>query len=755
MLKEVSRLHALGLALHWLRPKSKAPIENSWTKGPRKTLTELKAAYKPGMNLGVRLGEASKIGKADYLAVIDCDVKSTEEKHLKEMEAKLAALFGDGLLETASVASGRGNGSRHYYIRTSVPVTPLRLAQSFDHVKVLMPSVKASKRDAERLKSLELTEGYRMRAAWEISLMGEGQQVVLPPSIHPDSGKQYVWRKALTGNDCLLFVETSLLQSGPKTRKSDNFVTDVKFEEVDLTFSGLSGKIIRLIQDGEGGSGDGSAELMSAMIAMHSCGLTKGQILSVLTDRANYLGNVAYKRSSDGSRAKAAAWVYKYGYEKAREKALGLDAFDMAVEIAPLTPEKAEIQAAEINAEVELDWTYQIERNKNDNRPKHSLKNLVLILEHATEGQCFSRNMFSFRETYAANTPWGGKKDEEIQDIDSINIKQWCAENYRFEPSVNLISEAVLFLTYRNPFHPVKEWLESLPAWDGENRIDTWMKRLLGATGPEPYLSAVSRKILVAMIARVFEPGTKFDYMPILIGDQGVMKSTSISVLASPWGSDAKMSIDDKDGVLALAGTWIMEFGEMSGLRKAEVDQIKEFITRATDRIRLPYGRRVAAFPRQCVFIGSTNQKEFLSDETGNRRFWPVTVGLCDPKGIEKEREQLFAEARIVYQLGEKLYLNKTEEEGAKVEQEKRMISDVLEETLSDFLAKKHEDFNPEKFRINELFSDRFLGLNFKDDWATQRRVGRALKRLGYEKHVVRDHDKNKRKFWVKGVLPH
>ena len=192
LFKDIQHLLSLGFPIHLLHPNSKKPIHNNWSKRPFDDFKTLRRTFNDN-NIGVRLGKNLKSnGNESFLAVIDCDVKSQDQKHIAEMESTLADFLStqgvNVFADIPTVFSGRGNGSKHVYIRTVEPVTAFRLTQSKEKVKVLMPSHKPSKNDLAALTENEIKKGYRVRAAWEISIMGEGNQVVLPPSIHPDTG---------------------------------------------------------------------------------------------------------------------------------------------------------------------------------------------------------------------------------------------------------------------------------------------------------------------------------------------------------------------------------------------------------------------------------------------------------------------------------------------------------------------------------------------------------------------------------------
>lgn len=726
-------LHNLGWAIHWLMPQSKRPIETGWTTGPRKSWAQLKTQYKKGYNVGVRLGTPSKVNDG-YLSVIDVDVKSDNPKHKAEAYAAIHRLTGNRDKTYPRVWSGRGNGSCHIYGRTKVAATPRRITQSSETVKVRMPSVeKTSRREIEELTKSEIRDGIRLRPAWEISLMGTGQQVVLPPSIHPDSGKAYKW-------DGEWFEIPELKLKGIKFDSNkdggtDDVIEDIKLKKIDILDLGLSDDLTDLILSGKGCE-DRSAALFSVSMQMARAGCDNPTILSVLTDSSTYLGQAAFDHAQTKSRMRAAKWLQKYTLKKARYETSAAKDFANLVDIKPLDDKAAQRQKKELVESV--DWKTKIERQTENGPPKPTIKNIVLILENLKPEAIFIHNEFSNRTSYGVNAPWGGKQGQEITDEDVINIRLWLAKKYRFEPARDKVSDSITHLAHKNAFHPVRDYLSGLK-WDGRERINTWLKDYSGAMGPEPYLSEVSRKVLIAMVARIFRPGIKFDHVLVLEGTQGIGKSSIPRILAGEnWYNETLPDIRDKDAMLNLLGAWVNEISELATLRKTDTESYKAFFTRQADRVRAPYGERWQEYKRQCVFIGTTNSHDYLSDKTGNRRFWPVKIKQLDFKGLIDIRDQLFAEAVWHWKnLSEELYLS-----GETNKQAQRVQASRVAEDEEDAMAHQikqwmndQEVIDLDRFKLSDLFGENGPWPNRRaDGWAMRKSSG-ALRILGFKNY--------------------
>lgn len=324
----------------------------------------------------------------------------------------------------------------------------------------------------------------------------------------------------------------------------------------------------------------------------------------------------------------------------------------------------AEFGELPADADTGTEWLQLLEHDKQG-RIQPTRNNLVLILEHDPRlAGAFGYNQFTLRPSVMRALPWNAAVGSPWQDADDSALRCYIETVYRIS-SRDKLDDALATVMVRHQFHPVRDWLDGL-SWDGAARVDRLLVDVMGAADSE-YVRAVTRKWLVAAVARVREPGCKFDYMPVLKGAQGVGKSRFFALMGRQdlgWFSDTPVPFDDpKAATEATAGKWIIELGELSGLRKAEVETVKRFISSQGDTVRQAFKRYPGTYLRQCVFAGTTNRDDYISDPTGNRRFWPVDV---DPTAAPLRREeyltpetvaQIWAEADMLHRLGEALYL--------------------------------------------------------------------------------------------------
>ncbi|MBI0432987.1 virulence-associated E family protein [Roseomonas sp. KE0001] len=334
-----------------------------------------------------------------------------------------------------------------------------------------------------------------------------------------------------------------------------------------------------------------------------------------------------------------------------------------------------------------------------------------------------------------------------VQDADVSALQEFLQRQGLERVSKDTVHQAVSLRARERGFHPVQQYLNGL-FWDGQPRLATWLHTYLGAEAT-PYTAGIGTMFMVAMVARVFQPGCKADYMMVLEGAQGAMKSTACAVLGGPWFSDNLPDIrGGKDVSQHLNGKWLIEVAEMSALDKAEAAALKAFITRPIERYRPSYGRKDVIEPRQCVFIGTTNKTAYLRDETGGRRFWPVKVApVLDVAGLGRDRDQLFAEAYALYRQGTQWWPTRDfEAEHIRSEQEQRYEADAWEQAIAEWLAGK------QRVTVLHVARGALCIETAKIGTADQRRIAAALERLGWVRGA-RSGAAGER-HWVKGPLP-
>ncbi|WP_185460808.1 virulence-associated E family protein [Listeria rocourtiae] len=334
-------------------------------------------------------------------------------------------------------------------------------------------------------------------------------------------------------------------------------------------------------------------------------------------------------------------------------------------------------------------WMHKLSVNRNG-KVASSAPNILLILENDPylKGK-FGYNEFNYRMSLLGNVPWRKiKKLDEKKDLDDSALRNYLETVYEISGR-DKIKDALREIMHRQRFHPVRDYLNGLE-WDGKERLDAVIIDYLGAEDSE-YTRVVTRKTFAAAVARVVVPGTKFDQVLTLTGKQGLGKSTLLDKLGKEWYSDSLEDLHGKAAYELLQGYWIMELGELSALNKTEVEKAKAFISAREDRFRVAYGENVQGFPRQCIFIATTNDNTFLRDGTGNRRFWPIEVHGYGKKSVftdlkEDVVDQIWAEAFVRYQEGETLYLQGELEQQARAQQAKFTESNILEGLIREYL---------------------------------------------------------------------
>lgn len=353
-----------------------------------------------------------------------------------------------------------------------------------------------------------------------------------------------------------------------------------------------------------------------------------------------------------------------------------------------LAKEREKLAEAEFQeSEDEKNWQTRLEIDKQG-KVKDTLTNIVNIMRHDHNLKPIVYNEFKSMIDVIGNLAWNQVKPG-WSDADLACAKVYFERVYGIWSPSKFKDAILAVVSAERPYHPIKNYLDKLE-WDGTERLDTLLIDYLGAEDT-PFARAVTRKTMCAAVARIYEPGTKFDSILVLNGPQGVGKSTLFSLLGKEWYSDSLSISDMKDKTAAekLQGYWILELGELAGIKKMDVETVKSFITRTDDKFRQSYGVNVESHPRQSVIVGSTNAENgFLRDITGNRRFWPIHVtGNGKYKAWELSAvDQVWAEALVRYREGEELYLKGTVALEAYSAQQQSMEADDREGLIIDYL---------------------------------------------------------------------
>ena len=365
----------------------------------------------------------------------------------------------------------------------------------------------------------------------------------------------------------------------------------------------------------------------------------------------------------------------------------------------------AEITDVEISDDV--DWMTSLEIDSKGGYLS-TANNVNLIYKHdPVINEAFKMNAFDGRLYLMRSMPWRKiEAPEPMRNVDYSGLRNYIECRYHISTS-SKIEDGLVIEAERLKFHPIKEYLLA-QEWDGEPRINNLLVEFFGAEST-PYTHAVIRKWMVAAVARVFNPGVKFEYVPVLVDpEQGSFKSTFVRLLGKDWFSDTFTTLEGNVAYEQLTGAWVIEIGEMSAFKKSDIDKVKQFISKQSDHFRPAYGRTIETFKRQCVFFGNTNNVDFLRDPSGNRRFWPIDVVRSRiTKNVIDELEpiidQLWGEAVHLYQNGESLYLQGLEHDLAIEQQHAHTERD-------------------ERAGIIQTYLDRLLPLDWNDKDIIERR---------------------------------
>ena len=338
-------------------------------------------------------------------------------------------------------------------------------------------------------------------------------------------------------------------------------------------------------------------------------------------------------------------------------------------------------------------WRLRLKRNAQTGLPLHTIDNVYIILSNDPDlAGRIALNEFAGRREVLGSLPWDARTDTRTWTDTDNNGVYWYMENaYGITGRAN-IDSGVDMEAATHKFNRVREYIDGL-LWDGIPRLDTMMIDYLGAADTA-YTRAVTRKMFTAAIARAMEPGCKFDNMLILCGPQGIGKSTTLDKMSRGFFNDSISTFEGKEAAELIQGVWLVEIAELDAFRRSDVATIKRFLSLRTDRYRAAYGRNVQERPRTCVFFGTCNRMDFLQDTTGNRRFWPVDVGVVVPRksvfdDLDADIEQLWAEAKMRWQMGEELFLSGDVAQAALAVQEAHRETNPMAGAIEEFVSKQ------------------------------------------------------------------
>lgn len=691
-----------GAALHWLKPGEKRPIAENWSAAPVHTFDTLKSSHTRNANIGIRLGEPSRTALG-FIHLIDLDIRDPSKAD--EARAKLLELLPmcNSLPE---VVSGSGGESRHFYFITDRPFRKTKLAKSKTYKMVfdrkLNRDVKKNDWEIDLLgtgaqavipPSIHPDTGlaYQWSRPFDFDMLDLGIGPTVPADLIASLG-------AAGSDDDDMFDEDE-----------DDLLAEWRTAPLDLSEE----EVDRILADlPEGWVDDRDTWYQTGMALHHHFrgseeGFEKWCEWSQQSEKydpktqktvwKSFKGNrrpVTMRtliRTANDVRLKRAIPEIATAPSEAEKR---VESDDPDALLRPKTTEISTISddldallgTSSLPAPVSGDdedenWVSLLDRNE-EGHPKGVLHNIKLIVQHdiRTRG-IIALNEFTQDIVLIAKPRTVSKRRESAKPVINLTGPLWVANDpvngilwmdshdhalramieaprtqggYGIKVTDRDLKAAVDGVANMQRFHPVRAYLEECARnHDGQfGRCESLYTDYLGADDTT-YHREAARLFCLGAVARVFEPGHKFDFVPILEGLQGKRKSTFIRLLARDWFAELTGDFHNNAQMVEnLQGAWIIEIPELQGFSRADTNVLKGFISRTVDRARLAYDKRARNFPRQCVFSGSTNDDEYLRDHTGGRRFWPIKCnveGPIDTDRLEREVDQLWAEATLLY----------------------------------------------------------------------------------------------------------
>lgn len=719
-------LAALGYAVLPLTPPDpsrfdldragKKPLLTEWTTRDALTEQEILKAWSryPDANVGFVCGSKSGI------ICLDIDPRNGGLDWWYEHEASIKAT------QAPCEFSGRGDGGMHWFFR--------------------IPSEHEG-----RVVSSKIAPG--------IDFLGDGKQVVTSPSIHAATGKPYYFAPGLTLFDRELIPDlpdflavylSSRIENKPAVisaeRLKNRECTPADRERLEAQLMTLDGSTGRHHTIG------------SWVINAVATGLEHGEIIVMAEEWTRSQGrepqaneiqnwiNSAIVGLQSGqfqpSMGNAGDWGFEVVAEEAAASGTPHDIIPPGVEEASLAAQHASV------------WVDTLDRTeKGALRPTR--RNGEIILEKDTAmTRIFGVNEMAQSIVTLRAPPWEPDKQippdgSPLTDVDVLNFSSYMATKYGIEIGKDKAIDAITVVANRYRFHPVQEYLNSL-TWDGFPRLDDMLQTYFRAEGDPEYLAFVGSKWMISCVARAMNPGCKADHALILEGEQGILKSTAFKVLGGRWFSDDMGGdIGSKDAIDCLRFSWIIEMPELSRLNRAAVDLYTAFLSRQIDRVRPAYGRCTMEIHRGYIFCGSTNQETYLRDETGNRRFWPVSCKHLNPvlneyiliSDLQEDRDQLWAEAVVRFKRGERWYPEGSDKQillKLRNEQAQRYQADQWRELIRKYLDGWDEFGNKKGSPRTHttgimVWTECLKGAPISFDRMSQLRVASVIRSLGWK----------------------
>lgn len=692
LFETVKEYHANGWVLTPLRDK--VPYVKGWQH----------TKWQPDLDQGIfqNCKSAGWVIPKDYV-VIDVDNHEKDGRKLgSETLKKLSAHFGFDLFKNAGVIVKTASGGFHLYYKIDTNENVINSLPNF-------PSVE--------FKHL-------------------GRQVVVPGSVLSD-GRDYKYHVLSQGFDAITMLPDNLV-AAITSAKIAAVATPTKIETAFDAEADVAAYIEFLQKQPDLLAGERNNTFYYLACEAKDSGLSRKTALGLLT---NYNREKVRPLLDQGEISQCVNSAFTYSKNKTAVRSVAADF--AADQLSDKTPEKLTEEEAKKQFSECVDWRDSLIKSKGGvvSRTNFGTKNTEIHLDNLPNFRDkLAVNLFSMDTIWRRPAPWHkptvltGEIDKVLDDDDLIRMRE-ALNQVGFDPTTSHVLEASRAVSLRNEYHPVKEYFEKLPVWDGVSRLAGFFPELCGAEDCA-YSQQLGVKIFTAIVARIYNPGCKFDYLPIFIGEQGIGKSTLLEAIAikPQWYTDNLGAIDNKDVILRMRSKLIVENAELTMFDKNDPNTVKAFLSRRVDRDRLPYDRLPRDLPRQCIIIATTNKDRFLQDETGNRRMWPVELTKINLPGVKKLLPLFYAEAIARFKAGEALYLDtKAANDIALTKQEERFNSDDWEPKVEEWVdTHKHK-----KLTIGMVWEGCFMGNITHCGFREQKRIGSVLRRLGWVRASV------------------